>query len=366
MLRLFFGLFDQGTDTNWWDVFGHDNALPQFQWGKSTTLATKTITATKRHTPFYNYPPVIYDEYIDLELAQLDKENAEFFAQFINQAGIATPYPIVPSTLTCAVPNKVNIDGDVGEWINKQTRLLSMPFPPTGDPVYLEHFWAVNETLENDPTLPITGYMSFAAAVNAMAGIGIAADPCIVPYNTVGDTIRLVWWEPVGDVQGINIYRAPVVVSEVPQKFLNWPQWGNWRLVHNHLIISLEAPTGSNSYGSVYGAYADEDSYPYIGPASIAWGTFKPLNNALARMNLAWQRRVVSSNYMPLVINTDSMTYWKGYLIDASACFETGISVTGDKSAQFTLAVTESGFCTIDALTAPNTSANFTAITRTL
>jgi hypothetical protein len=372
MLRVFFGLFTPYVATgDWWPGLQptglSDYSLPQFEWGGSTTLATKVIRPTKRNRVHYNNPTT-YDEYIDLYHSVIDPQSAEFFAQFTNQAGITTPYPIAPATLNKAVDNQLEVDGEVAEWLG-HTSLLSEPYPPTGDPVLLPEFYVINETLEANPLLAVNGYRSFAGCVDAAAVKGYCNDPCIVPYNNINtDTYRVMWKNPPsGVVTNITIYRAPVVVSEIEQKFLNWHQWSGWRLVHNHLPIHTIVPAGGvNTYESATGLdLSDETTYPYPAPTQTNWALFKPFNNAMARMNLSWQRRIITG-YQPLIINTESMEYYKGYLTKRSTFFTTGVGAADDKAAQFALSITEAGYCLIDALTAPNTSANFTATVRTL
>lgn len=366
MLRIFFGLFDQKAVTDWWTAFGYDNLHRQFLWGKSTTLATKVITAIKRHRVVYNVGTTVYDEYIDLEHAAIEPQAAEFFAQFTNQAGITTPYPISPTTLASAVHNTLEVDGEIGEWLQTPTRILSETYPPTTSPYLVEEFAVVNETMENDPSLAATGYVSFTLGVKSSTTYGYVSEPVVVPYNAVTDTIRIMYRVPQGTVTRVVVYRAPVVLSEFPQKFLNWREWGGWRLVHNHLPVSeLNLGGSAGSYISTTSNFANPAVYAYPTPTLTNFAVFAPYNNSLARMNLVWQRRTLAG-YQPLIINTDAMTYYKGYLVKLAPSFETGVGLSGGKSAQFSLAITEEGYCSFDALTAPNTSGNFTPVTRAL
>ena len=369
MFRVFFGLFAMATPTDWWNSFSSDNNLPQFQWGKSITIDTHVIRPVKRHRVAYNYPPNVYDEYIDLYTAQPGITEAEMFGSFVNQGGVATTYPLVSSATNGSIHNVLEIDSDLSEWIQTGTRLLSEPYsqPITSDPVELPEFVAVNETLENNPSLSVAGYTSFTACVKSGTSYGYCKTPCIVPYHSTGDTIRLVWMVPVvGTITKIVVYRADVEQSATRQEFLNWPQWSNWRVLRNHSPIVEITPSTAGTLQTVSAALISISAYPYPTPTATNWAVFPPINNALSRMNLAWQRRVTSVYYQPLVIHAESLTYWKGYLVKLSPVFQLGTAGSADNAAAFTLAITEHGTCSAEALDAPNTSGNFTPVTRSL
>lgn len=359
MIRLFFGEFLQSDPALGWDaLYANDAIFSMFGWGRKFTDTDNAITATvmpSKRQPFVTPLLDPYDEYMDLHTASVDTTPVNVFSNFANAFGVNTPFPILPASMVDGGCNDITIEANMSEWLGK-TRMLSFPTPHPYNPPSIP-YWVVNQTLEDDPTLTITDYISIGLRwYSVVDGESYAAEPTLVPVvDPVTDDIRvefLVPYAAAGYV--VRLYRAPVEASSTSQRFNPWDGWESWRLLDQHRRFThLAIPAATAGMKTSVNNYADTTAFPYISrsDADVVWCDFEPLNDAIARMGLSWQKRAFRQ---VLILDTDTMKYYIGYLTEVSDVFYVGPSkISGDSTAQFKVSITEEGQFDITALEDP-------------
>lgn len=370
MLRLFFGQFVQNMiGADWEDLYAGDSIFHMFGWGKKYTdtdgIGPIDFMPSKR-VPFYQIGGGMgnaYDEYIDLPSGEIDPSPVELFAPFLNSYGVTTPFPVLPTTFDSGI-NQIQVEATMNDWL-APTRHVSKPVPhPTNPAAIYVNF--VNQTMEANPALATTGYLSFAATWYNGTLEGYANDPVVIPYNNATtDVIRVEFMLPSNLAFGVlRVYRAPVERATVYTKLNTWSGWEAWRLLDQHRRITGTAITATTAgWQTATGTFADTAGFPYATrqtPVSC-WCPFLPLNNAIARMGLSWQKRLAKT---VMVMNTGNLKYYKGKLSHVSPAFIEGLDAQSENTAQFVLDVTEEGSFDVRGLDDPNTATHFTAITK--
>lgn len=351
MLRIFFGPFHCNTDYNL------DQAFHMFTEGKTTGGADYVHTRLPVGHTYSNF-----DEYIDLFQASIEPEWPETITEFIDIVGISHPALFQDNSFDTTVARPANlrtIETDLSEFF-LPTRLLSYPVP-NSNYYRTPLLQAVNETYEADRTQTITGYRSFTINREDQetgGQISYAPERCVVPIvNANTDQIKLSYNVLDAGATGsiCKVHRATIEYNEISQRWLR----SNMECEIDNATIPADVSGWQESTSD----YADATSYPYVTPYIFA--PFEPLNDAIARTGLEFEKNIRVTGVGPLLIlNVETHQYFKGWLKAVSPAFTEGIGKRTGDQAILVVQIIEEGKFLDAALTDPNTVTNFTEATR--
>jgi hypothetical protein len=371
MLRIFFPQYKTGSAT-WETYFTLDATFPWFQWGTSATYGGKTYRPIKRCRV---NTPTAYDEYVDIHTAAIDVEPAPVDSMFTNSLGLSTRVlQVTDSMLADSLVNRLDIDSDAAEWLSARTHSITYPHPDLtkavtsvlrgqGGTIEL-----INETVEAGAS--ITGYRLFAFAFAGASARGPFQQPIVVPYNTEStDNFTVLVHNPFTDLTHIHIAKANVSRVLFDRHAGAFPDMVGWQWDTQPRILAQSLAAGGAATYNYTGQHllktADFDYASGTGVEYLADFAFE--DDPVSRMALAWSKRnryAAADQF--LIIDPVLSKYWKGFFIEASPLFLVGADKTEDKSAKVSILVTEEGYCLTDALYNPNTTANFSALDRTV
>ena len=370
MLRIFFPQYKTGSAT-WETYFTGDALFPWFQWGTSATYDGKTYRPIKRCRVD---TPTTYDEYVDIHTAAIDVEPAPVESVFTNSLGLSTRVlQVTDSMLADSLVNRLDIDSDSAEWLQTRTKSLTYPYPDTtflptqvgyGQGGTIE---VVNETVETGAT--IVGYVLLAFKFVAVASPTNMETPfytpVVVPYsNRTTDTFHVLSKNPFSDASHLCMAKAEVSRTTFTRHAGAFTDMVGWQWDTQPRVISQTIALGSISGLKLL----KTTNFDYASGTSVGYlADFAFEDDPVSRMALAWSKRnryAAADQF--LIIDPVLSKYWKGFFIEASPLFLVGADKTEDKSARVSILVTEEGYCLTDALYHPNTSANFSALNRTV
>ena len=336
MLRIFFADYYASTP------FISDGRFPMFLEG--TINGTDVIH--KRLPVTYNNITT-YDEYADFHSASIEPESAETMQDFTDVAGINHAIRFVDSSLTGGTVNSIQIEFELPE-LAEPTRMLSNPVPK---PTYraTPRCFVRNLTIEETPSLTVNGYMSFTVAIKTSGGVAASYSPerVVIPYNVAAtDDIQFdvdVIEYTAGDKLHIHRCEIEKGLRKDPDGNTVWQRLDVEKQTDTNVAIT---GTGWNTFN---GTYCDD---AITSPA--VYTPFEPLNDCVSRFALDFFNRTRSSGRPHLILNCDTMKYYKGYIRAASSLFETGGKHSSDDSPIIVYTIEESGFFMDAALTDPN------------
>lgn len=365
-LRIFFGKFNSDSATAYVVIPGahHDTHFADFlngvEVGGEGLVHTRVPQSTEGNCDYF-------DEYIDLHTAKVNPVRPEDVSLYKDMAGIEYVNQWITSSQYLLLPtNSVNIECEGLEWAYP-TRRLSIPLETSILPLNVApnpNGEAVEPAPGNypwpqlgDANIGIMRLYFRAGKDDGMGGFTFS-DPRIVdvPFDSVSPAPFAAFQISNPNVfdAAIVVYRAQLITNTVGQRTVDdFP-----RLIDGHdpdggaNSQTISANTGMTLY-ALADLFDDTLSDILDRPA---------LNNARARMNLAYEGRHMLDEadtglprQLMLILNTENYKYYKGIVLSLSPMFSTGMGKRTEDTAIFQMQVFEEGFFTEATLSDPTT-----------